>query len=141
MVVNIWRGFVVRAGSYVIASRQGQVIICDCGADAEEFVPALSDSVRHRDDGSGFHRPFFWWPPWARGRNSYGPAIGAPDWMIILPWLAAAAALAWPELRAWRRRRRGETRCVKCGYDRRGLPGAGAACPECGTVPARGGRG
>lgn len=26
-------------------------------------------------------------------------------------------------------------RCVKCGYDRAGLKDAGAACPECGTIP------
>jgi hypothetical protein len=35
------------------------------------------------------------------------------------------------------RRRFGPGQCKKCGYERSGLA-ADAACPECGTVPARG---
>lgn len=40
-------------------------------------------------------------------------------------------ALAWRTVRARRRRRAG--RCVRCGYDVRGLA-PGVVCPECGTL-------
>jgi hypothetical protein len=50
-----------------------------------------------------------------------------------VPALACALAAAWawwPDVRAWRARRR-EGKCPACGYDRAGLA-AGANCPECG---------
>ena len=56
-------------------------------------------------------------------------------------WLLAVVTGVLPA--AWLRRRRRERRtrllglCPRCGYDLRATPGR---CPECGKVPAGGGR-
>lgn len=63
-------------------------------------------------------------------------ALRAPHWALVVALAAAGAGLAWPDVRRWRRRRRGW--CVGCGYDRFGLA-AGAACPECNAPGAAGG--
>jgi hypothetical protein len=60
----------------------------------------------------------------------------APIWSGLVIDTLFYGTIAWGllflpgTLRRWRRRRGG--RCVKCGYDLKGLP-AGAACPECGA--------
>jgi hypothetical protein len=128
MVVNIKWIFVAYSGRVMLSVADGGMTLWWCarswGAGGEYWIEA----PRHR-------YWFRFWPSEYRDSTLNCLIIWLPDWVIILPTAALASALARPELRAWRRRRRGETRCVKCGYDRRGLPGAEAACPECGTVP------
>jgi hypothetical protein len=58
------------------------------------------------------------WPRLAASAMMWGGAF----------WLVSGGVRRWR--RAWRRER---GRCVRCGYDRRGLP-ASAKCPECGTL-------
>lgn len=72
-----------------------------------------------------------WLPSWVMvsGYQEYG----LPVWMLLAPTTVGAVAL-------WRadhlRRSRCAKTCASCGYDRRGLA-VGAACPECGAVPAK----
>jgi hypothetical protein len=67
---------------------------------------------------------------WSRdpSGSSVGVSLMYPFLLTVVP-----AALLWYANRS----RIGPGICVRCGYDRRGLP-AEAKCPECGTVPARG---
>jgi hypothetical protein len=83
---------------------------------------------------------FEWLPSW-KVNSSGTPAPGSSLQLEILGlplWPAAGLFAVLGALlfaRAARAGRRG--RCPSCGYDHRGLAAA-AACPECGTVPARG---
>jgi hypothetical protein len=66
-------------------------------------------------------------------------------WLVLTGlwgWLPAwipALIVAWPTVLLWRADRRAGRRssgaCASCGYNRRGLVGADAACPECGSKP------
>jgi hypothetical protein len=65
---------------------------------------------------------------------------GEPWWSLSVPlWMPAAANTmipsCWLALFTLRRKRvkRGQGRCLVCGYDLRATP---KRCPECGTVPA-----
>lgn len=94
--------------------------------------------------GQSSNRP--WWR-WEAGEGYVADVgfisasrQGVESRIVLVPlWLIAAilgGPLAWSWLRRRRVRRRvADGRCVKCGYDRRGL-GGGAACPECGVVPS-----
>lgn len=69
--------------------------------------------------------------------------LGNVDWLTFgvrywLLMLLSAVPLTWalvPEIRGYRRRRRGA--CVRCGYSRAGL-GVEAKCPECGSGELKG---
>ncbi len=69
------------------------------------------------------------------GPNSrtYWTESSLPVWMVAMPVLLASA-LAW-RLDILARRRAKQNLCSTCNYDRTGLP-IGAACPECGSLPA-----
>ena len=58
-------------------------------------------------------------------------AVSLPAWLAVPVLLVPAARTAAVRVRRRRRRRRG--RCVRCGYDRRGLSHVGS-CPECGAA-------
>jgi len=62
------------------------------------------------------YRPI--WPGFAINTVSYAAIL----WLPFAPFV----------LRRSIRRKRGH--CIKCGYDLRGTPGGGGACPECGMV-------
>jgi hypothetical protein len=68
---------------------------------------------------------FSWW---------FSAQSGSSSFFFVLPYWAFAVPALAGSLWGWRRLRRlrnsGKT-CMKCGYDRAGLP-AGAPCPECG---------
>jgi hypothetical protein len=71
-----------------------------------------------------------WAAPWRKqGGNTY--TLGVPTWFAVAV-AGLLAALLW-RLESRSRRRAGL--CTSCGYDRRGLVGGDAACPECGSKP------
>ncbi len=55
--------------------------------------------------------------------------VHVPLWWPLVAAVGATAQAWRPDIRTWRRARRGE--CLVCGYDLAGAAG-GAACPECG---------
>lgn len=59
--------------------------------------------------------------------------VEVPHWMLVVAAAGSLVALVRPDVRRWRRRRRGQ--CPACGYDRGGLEPS-AACPECNTPVA-----
>jgi hypothetical protein len=63
-------------------------------------------------------------------------AISIPLWIAFALFATPTAILWWRDSVLTKRDRAG--RCPKCGYDRHGLSSPTVACPECGTVPARG---
>jgi hypothetical protein len=74
-----------------------------------------------------------WRPRFARDVPPALPSVrfSLPLWM---PLAVCGALVVGPVCIERRRRRRG--RCVGCGYDLRGVPGAngGITCPECGDA-------
>lgn len=70
--------------------------------------------------------------PWAAGTKLHA-------WRVFLP---VGVLLLIPAIIFWRgdliaRRRSRSGRCLRCGYDRRGIPAA-SVCPECGAAPNEG---
>jgi hypothetical protein len=126
--VNIWWSLFWSTDKLQGAFAQGTVVVAYTPHPQKPFWHGVS--LRNRQGES-----FLWWPSLRSPPTRVWYFATIPNWMLILPSLAAATALARPELRAWSRRRRG--RCTQCGYDRRGLAAADAVCPECGTKARR----
>ena len=75
--------------------------------------------------------PMFWWQ--FRDSPMAGlSVVTVPLWIPSLTACLLAVGLLWPDLARIYRHREA---CRACGYDRRGLVGVGAACPECGSKP------
>ncbi|MGE3109561.1 MAG: hypothetical protein AB7G11_11215 [Phycisphaerales bacterium] len=118
-------------------------------------VPIGSDASGYaRRTASWFWRPYSpsrtrswddqWhlsrWDEWRLGRTGWYTTTGAgetsrvvsiPLWLVAVVVAIPAGVSSLAALRAARRRRRG--RCIRCGYDRRGLIDQ-APCPECGAA-------
>jgi hypothetical protein len=71
-------------------------------------------------------------------RNRVDQRISSVNQMVLLDALFLSTALmtfvAWPHHPSRASRRANMGHCVKCNYDRRGLP-ATNPCPECGAFP------
>jgi hypothetical protein len=94
------------------------------------YEAAMEAHARHR---MRWNAPKAYLPGW----HVWGGylSVNVPFWFLaalVLTWLVTALGLI-------RLTRRKQHQCAACGYDRRGLR-AGAACPECGAGPQRGGR-
>ncbi len=91
--------------------------------------------------GQSSNRPWWRWEAGERYVADVGfisaSRQGVESRIVLVPLWLIAAVVGAPMLLGWARRRRARRReaggrCVKCGYDRRGL-GKTMACPECGT--------
>ena len=71
-----------------------------------------------------------WWMSSFKRYNR--PQVSIPLWWLVLPSVAASAAV-WRH-DAIKTRRELLNHCEKCGYDRTGIL-QDAKCPECGAVP------
>jgi hypothetical protein len=68
-------------------------------------------------------------------RREWGNLYYLPHWLILAALSPfAVAPVVSLAVRRRHRRRQGERRCARCGYDLRASPDR---CPECGTVPER----
>ncbi|HMN42883.1 MAG TPA: hypothetical protein PKE29_18735 [Phycisphaerales bacterium] len=79
---------------------------------------------------------FAWWFQWLDNGRPIGHGSA---WVVVVPLWALVLMMAFVTAVAWHldtlaHRRAHAHHCTKCNYDRAGLV-AGAACPECGSVP------
>jgi hypothetical protein len=87
-----------------------------------------------------FYPTHNWWERNVIFVRSEYPKPTTRNEVAVSYWVLFLVSGIWPGLWMWswwrRRRRFGEGRCQKCGYDLRASP---ERCPECGAVVVAGG--